>query len=143
MKQLTIDMEEYQYRLLPCPFCAGESQTLEEIDEEDEWQPPKVVLNCTGCGAQHFAIEDLCGDDPLDEAIEEVIHLWNRRWIAQPGPCPRCGSEEVLRVVETYIGDEGTHHKNVGYCCEGCGRATIPERSEYHALRNWYTGSVA
>lgn len=59
-----------KFDLLPCPFCGGRAEVVEQRDEDGRF----AAVGCSKCGAgsrQHY----FCGGD----AREHVVSAWNKR----------------------------------------------------------------
>ena len=70
--------------LRPCPFCGGASELMSNAIESD-WWCGEVFHKCdlgkyeakAKCGFCH--VQMICGGGTEEEAVSNVIELWNRR----------------------------------------------------------------
>jgi len=81
--------------LKPCPFCGGEAEIRERMDE-NIWDHSQVVWQSVSCGNIDC---DLQGYDWPKEAEPNAVERWNTR--ADPSPVVKPLSfEEAVSIVE-------------------------------------------
>lgn len=77
--------------LLPCPFCGGSADYVEQEDEDGRF----IAVVCSGCGAgssQHYPL--------MDDARPAAANAWNKRTPAPWRPTHEYAGGSLLRVLK-------------------------------------------
>lgn len=70
-------IEEYELRLLPCPFCGGQARILP--------QEYGLSVDCKVCKGMTKVIWPDLQDDDMGAALEQALANWNHRYDHKTG----------------------------------------------------------
>lgn len=88
--------------LLPCPFCGGKNQWIEDIDT---MLGIRWYVFCPKCGAQ----------GGRSRTQVEAVNMWNMRATLGNGTCEMETDHDELELIAS------SHEDTWGYRCSACG----------------------